>query len=101
MAERDPYLDQLAVRPRAMRRGIGAALLRQAISWSGDRTLWLTTYSHLSWNGPYYQRHGFVPMPDDTCGVELLAILEEQRAVLPDPGKRIAMARFHSPSIAA
>ena len=88
----NPYLDQLAVCPRVMRRGIGTALLRHAISWSSGRTLWLTTYSHLPWNRPYYQRHGFVPMPDDACGAELLAILGEQRAALPDPGQRIAMA---------
>jgi GNAT superfamily N-acetyltransferase len=98
LVDGNPYLDQLAVRPYAMRRGIGTALLRQAISWSGGRALWLTTYSHLAWNRPYYQRHGFAPVPDDTCGIELLAILEEQRAALPDPGKRIAMARFHSTS---
>lgn len=96
LVDGNPYLDQLAVRPSAMRRGIGSALLRQAISWSGGRPLWLTTYSHLAWNGPYYQRHGFVSMPESACGAELLAILEEQRAALPDPGKRIAMARFDS-----
>ena len=100
LVDGNPYLDQLAVRPSAMRRGIGSALLRQAISWSGRRTLWLTTYSHLEWNAPYYRRNGFVPMPESACGPELLAILEEQRAALPDPGKRIAMARFDSTTAA-
>ena len=96
LVDGNPYLDQLAVRPSAMRRGIGSALLRHAIAWSGDRTLWLTTYAHMAWNGPYYERNGFVRMPESACGPELLAILEEQRAALPEPGKRIAMARFHS-----
>ncbi len=55
--------------------------------------LWLTTYAHLPWNGPFYERHGFVVMRDNDCGPELRAILDEQRAVLPDPKKRVAMAR--------
>jgi GNAT superfamily N-acetyltransferase len=89
----EPYLDQLAVRPSAMRRGIGSALLRQAFSWCAPRSLWLTTYSHLPWNRRYYERHGFVRVPEAECGPELRAILEEQRAALPDPGERIAMVR--------
>jgi len=88
-----PYLDQLAVHPRAMRRGIGAALLRQAVLWSGPRDLWLTTYAHLSWNRPFYERHGFALVPEDRCGPELGRILESQRAALPDPEQRIAMVR--------
>ena len=88
-----PYLDQLAVRPSCMRRGIGTALLREAIAWAGDRALWLTTYAHLSWNAPYYQRNGFAPVPESACGPELRAILQDQRAALPHPEQRIAMVR--------
>ena len=43
-----PYLDQVSVHPRAMRRGIGAALMQQAFTYSGERPLWLTTYAHLA-----------------------------------------------------
>lgn len=92
----EPYLDQIAVRPRAMRRGIGTTLLRHAVGWSGDRPLWLTTYSHLPWNRPYYERDGFVAVAETLCGPELRAILDQQRQVLPAPDERVAMVRAPS-----
>ena len=57
-----PYLDQLAVRTCSMRQGVGTDLLYAATamaSRAGGQVLWLTTYNHLSWNRPYYERHGF------------------------------------------
>ncbi len=86
-----PYLDQLSVRPEVMRRGIGGALIARARRWSGERPLWLTTYAHLAWNGPYYARRGFVAVPEAACGPELRAVLAVQRAVLPAPEARVAM----------
>ncbi|MEC8861150.1 MAG: GNAT family N-acetyltransferase [Pseudomonadota bacterium] len=88
------YLDQLSVHPQSMRAGIGSRLLDAVIVWSGSNPLWLTTYSHLPWNGPYYKRKGFAAIDDAQCGPELLGILDEQRAVLPDPQQRIAMVRY-------
>lgn len=93
LVDGEPYLDQLSVRREAMRRGVGTALLEHAIAWSAERRLWLTTYAHLPWNRPFYERHGFVAVADRDCGRELLALLEQQRAVLPDPDQRIAMVR--------
>ena len=89
--DQEPYLDQISVLPGVMQRGIGTMLLRHAISWSNGRPLWLTTYSHLSWNKPFYERRGFTAVAEGTCGPELRAILQEQRAVLPDPHHRVAM----------
>jgi GNAT superfamily N-acetyltransferase len=86
-----PYLEQLSVHPRSMRQGIGRALIEQAFSWSAPQALWLTTYSHLPWNRPYYERHGFVVVPEDECGPELRSILKVQRSVLPAPEMRVAM----------
>lgn len=91
-----PYLDQLAVHPHAMRRGIGRALMQRAFAWSGARALWLTTYAHLPWNQPYYERHGFVVVPEAACGPQMKRILASQRAALPEPDSRVAMVR--SPS---
>ncbi|MCA9576645.1 MAG: GNAT family N-acetyltransferase [Sandaracinaceae bacterium] len=90
------YLDQLAVRCAFMRRGIGRALVDAvvtAVQADGASALWLTTYAHLPWNGPYYGTLGFVRVEETACGPELRALLEEQRAALPAPDQRVAMVR--------
>lgn len=90
------YLEQLSVHPDHGRRGVGSLLLEAAFARSrtrGDRELWLTTYAHVPWNKPYYERHGFVAVPEGQCNAALRAILEEQRAYLPFPQQRIAMVR--------
>jgi GNAT superfamily N-acetyltransferase len=88
-----PYLDQLSVAAAWMRQGVGSALLRKALDASrAEGVLWLTTYAQLAWNGPYYQRFGFRQVPESECGADVLAILAKQRAVMPFPEQRIAMA---------
>jgi GNAT superfamily N-acetyltransferase len=88
-----PHLEQLSVRMSAQRRGIGRRLLMHAIEWAGREPLWLTTYAHLAWNRPFYERHGFVAVPDADCPPAIVAILEEKRRWLPEPHQRIAMRR--------
>jgi GNAT superfamily N-acetyltransferase len=88
------YLEQLSVRRRAMGRGLGRQLLARAIAWANGEPLWLTTYGHLPWNRPFYERHGFVAVPEAACPPGMVAILDEQRAVLPAPHQRIAMRRI-------
>lgn len=88
-----PYLDQLSVRLDAMGRGVGDALLREAIGWARARgaPLTLNTYGHLPWNRPFYERRGFVVVPEAAWGPEMRAIIAEQRACLPDPEQRVVM----------
>jgi GNAT superfamily N-acetyltransferase len=96
----NPYLDQLSVRQAAMGIGVGSALLSatHAIARStGARSLWLTTYRHLSWNRPFYERRGFIVMPETQCGPEMLAELEFERRWLPAPGERVAMRKSFPP----
>jgi GNAT superfamily N-acetyltransferase len=89
-----PYLDQLAVRRASMRAGIGRALVGQALTWAAAAgELWLTTYSHLPWNRPYYERLGFSAARAEQIGPELREILHVQRRVLPAPHERLAMVR--------
>jgi GNAT superfamily N-acetyltransferase len=89
-----PYVDQISVVRAWMRKGVGRALLAQAIAWSEQAgELWLTTYAHLPWNAPMYARHGFVIVDDSRCGPELTEVLIEQRAALPCPAQRVAMVR--------
>ena len=92
----DAYLAQLSVRHRCMRRGIGSALLEAAAEMAealGSRTLWLTTYSHLPWNRPFYEQHEFVVMPENACGPELLSEHAIEKKWLPVPHERVVMRR--------
>jgi GNAT superfamily N-acetyltransferase len=91
-----PYLDQLAVRSSAMRRGLGRRLLAHAADWarqSGGSAIWLTTYAHLPFNRPFYERHGYQVVPEAACGAGVRHHLEEQRRYLPAPEQRVAMRR--------
>jgi len=91
-----PYLEQLDVRRAAMRRGIGARLLAHSADWArsvGGEELWLTTYGHLPFNRPYYERHGYELVPEALCGPGIRAHLDEQRKYLPAPEQRVAMRR--------
>jgi len=88
-----PYLEQLSIRRVAMRQGLGRLLLDRAIEWAGGDPLWLTTYGHIPWNRPFYERHGFVTVSEPECPPDIVAILEDQRRALPAPEERIAMRR--------
>ena len=91
-----PYLDQLSVRTSSTRRGIGSALLRaieDLTRRNGGRDLWLATYSHLAWNQPFYERAGFVVVPERECGPEMLSELAYQRRWLPCPEQRVIMRK--------
>jgi GNAT superfamily N-acetyltransferase len=92
----EPYVDQLSVQRRAMRMGIGGALLRATENIAratGGRAIWLTTYGHLPWNRPFYERRGFVIVPQELCGPEMRAELEFERRWLPAPHERVAMMK--------
>jgi GNAT superfamily N-acetyltransferase len=75
----DPQLEQLSVAPPSMRRGIGRALLERVRETVGHERVWLTTYDHLPWNRPFYERFGFARAPDADHGPELREALAEQR----------------------
>jgi hypothetical protein len=91
-----PYLEQMSVRRAHMRRGVGTALLERAIAWSAAYgELWLTTYVHVAWNQPYYERFGFVSVDERDCGGELQVVLCSERRALPAPKHRTAMVFRH------
>ena len=93
-----PYLAQLSVRRSHMRRGIGSALLYGAQDAAAKRgvAMWLTTYDHLPWNRPFYERNGFVHVREAECGPDIRAELELERRALPMPEKRVAMRKLLS-----
>lgn len=92
----EAFIDQLSVRRSYMRRGIGTTLLHAAIQGASDGSaaaLWLTTYDHLAWNRPFYQRNGFSRVSEHDCGGELRGALDFERRWLPRPEQRVAMRR--------
>lgn len=90
----EAYVEQLSVKIASMRRGIGTRLLAAASAiagTAGDRAILLTTYAHLPWNRPFYERNGYVALAEGACGIELRQELKVQRRWLPHPEQRIAM----------
>lgn len=90
----EAYIEQLSVRTQFMRNGIGTALLRATARRAraeGANALWLTTYSHLAWNRPFYERAGFSVVPEAQCGPEMRQVLAHERRWLPLPEQRVAM----------
>ncbi len=84
------------------RRGIGRALIDQAIAFARTEDLYtvtLTTFRAVPWNAPAYRTMGFVTVPDDRCDARLSALLNaESAAGLAD---RCAMQRVLSRQPAA
>lgn len=77
------YLAELAVHPRAQGGRRGAALVEAAAAWGrrrGKARLSLSTFRDIPWNGPYYRRLGFEPMPADAVGSELRAVRDREIA---------------------
>lgn len=94
--EGQAHLEQLSVRPEYGRKGLGRALLEHACELAqarGERAVWLTTYAHVPWNRPFYERHGFRVVHERECLNEIRQILAAQREVLPLPEQRVAMVR--------
>jgi ribosomal protein S18 acetylase RimI-like enzyme len=90
------HLEQLSVRPQYGRKGLGSSLLEHACELArarGEREVWLTTYAHMPWNRPFYERHGFRVAEARAWGEGIRAVIVAQREVLPEPGQRVAMVR--------
>ena len=97
LVDEKPYLDQISVRRAWQSQGIGRALVARAIAWSvRPGELWITTYNErVPWNGPWYQRLGFVAAGEGDIGPELAMKLAAERSVLPEGHQRIAMVYRH------
>lgn len=85
-------LAEVDVHPDHGRQGLGRALVGAVIDWAqveGFSALTLTTFAHLPWNAPFYERLGFRRLSEPEIPLALARVLEaEERDGLRD---RIAM----------
>ena len=91
-----PHLEQLSVLRSFMRRGIGRALLdatERMVRKSGADSLSLTTFAHLAWTRPFYERAGFTVLCEADCGPEILEVLAYEKYWLPCADYRIVMRK--------
>lgn len=74
---------QLDVHPDHGKQGLGTALIRQAASCVKDLgfdMLYLTTFTHFSWNAPFYAKLGFASPPERALPAAMRLILHAERA---------------------
>jgi GNAT superfamily N-acetyltransferase len=87
------HIDQLSVLSDHGGRGIGRALLEEAVRWAREAGLpavTLTTFRDVPWNAPFFRRFGFETVDDPAPG--LAAVRAAERAEgLDDFGPRVAM----------
>jgi GNAT superfamily N-acetyltransferase len=90
------YIHEIDVHPNHGRQGIGTSLINTVCEWAKPQRIdavTLTTFRHLSWNAPFYERLGFRSMKRDELTPGLVAILSEEAARGFDPRKRVAMLK--------
>lgn len=89
------HLEEISVRMAAGRKGIGTALLRsamEALRQRGYRRVTLSTFSHLPWNRPFYEKLGFVVIPDDEWTEPLRQVRRNESAMGLGSESRVIMA---------
>ncbi|NRQ33609.1 GNAT family N-acetyltransferase [Nonomuraea sp. NN258] len=88
------HLEQLAVRPTDMRRGIGGQLITAVLDHAracGAPAVTLTTFRDVPWNAPWYARHGFTVLPEAEWGPELRALVAHERELGIEVAPRVVM----------
>ena len=92
----DAHLQELDVVPAWGRRGIGRRLVAEVVAWAAahDRArVTLTTFTSVPWNAPFYQRLGFVVVPEPAWTSALHATWEHERETGLSMEKRVVMER--------
>jgi 4-diphosphocytidyl-2-C-methyl-D-erythritol kinase len=90
------YLDQISVDPAHGRKGLGAALMEHVIRDAGRRGLksvTLSTFRDLAWNGPFYRSLGFRELARKHMEDWMLELEASQAANGLDVSKRCFMVR--------
>ncbi len=91
------HLEQLSVHPDHARRGIGTALLAQALDWaaeSGYSAETLITFADVACNAPFYARHGFVGVAEEDLSGGLRELRQREAVLGLDAlGTRVVMRK--------
>jgi len=90
------HLEEIDVDPDHARRGIGTALVEHVCAEarrSGWEHVTLTTYAHVPWNAPFYERLGFRVLARGELDGALRAVVEAEAREIPAPDRRVAMRR--------
>jgi GNAT superfamily N-acetyltransferase len=96
LVDRALHLAQMDVHPDHQQRGIGSRMLEEVVRLAQElqcEAVMLTTFRHIPWNGPWYQRFGFTICDGDGTPLFLEEILEKEAAMGLDPAQRVAMIR--------
>ncbi|MEF3694635.1 MAG: GNAT family N-acetyltransferase [Candidatus Cloacimonadota bacterium] len=91
------HLLEIDVASLLQRKGIGSLLLSTVIDIATERGLeWvsLTTFSHLPWNAPWYEKKGFTRIISAELPAFLAEILKEEAARGLNPDNRVAMRKM-------
>jgi len=89
------HLQQLAVHPESMGRGVGTALLDGACGEArrrGFAEITLTTYADVPWNAPFYAARGFTEVTDPAPYLQRRRAHEREQGY-DRHGPRVAMRR--------
>ncbi len=92
------HVCEVDVDPDYGRRGLGGRLVNHAAEWArarGLRSLTLTTFSDVPWNGPYYERLGFRVVEPRELPPRLRELVENEGADVPT-ATRVCMRRWLS-----
>jgi GNAT superfamily N-acetyltransferase len=82
MVEDAALLAQMDVHPGHMRKGIGTALvghIAETLRVRNVPALYLTTFTHVPWNAPFYGKLGFVALGEAEAPQFLHNIIDEER----------------------
>jgi ribosomal protein S18 acetylase RimI-like enzyme len=90
------HIVEISVAQEFQGKGVGKALMATMLDQvraDGYRSITLTTYRYLPWNGPWYSRMGFVEVRATDMGREYLEILEHEAQDGLDVDQRCVMRR--------
>ncbi len=92
----EAHLTELSVDPSHGRKGVGRRLVEVVCEWaraSAHDGITLSTFRNISWNAPFYNKLGFVEVPEESLGSEIQQFRINERNAGLDVDERIIMRK--------